>query len=370
MRIAHYLTPEEKQELLKQLKFHEHPDVRERILILLLRNDGRTQQEIADFLGCSLRKVAYWCMHGDPSNLDSLTDERMKGNYHKASDQYIDRLLELIEQDPQELGYEFGNWTAQRLAAHLEKETGIDLSSSQVRRILKSKKYVYLTTKYSLEDRQDPERRALFKEKLAAYLKLTKESPDRFQVWFWDECGFDLRVIRSRSWRRKGKRKKVSGSRRKGRFSAMGAVRFSDKKRLIDFVPKGNGELFYSVLKDFYQEIQYEWAGTDKDIQDFERAGIKIVIILDNSSIHKKKEFWEKIKAEMPSLVLEFLPEYSPDYNLIELVWHSTKAFIANRQFESIEALEALVNTLLNEGELVINWSSNLKNKGNAVDAV
>jgi transposase len=64
------------------------------------------------------------------------------------------------------------------------------------------------------------------------------------------------------------------------------------------------------------------------------------------------------------------LPTYSPDYNLIELVWHSAKEFIANRLFESIEELEALVNKLLNEGQLVINWGRNVKNKGNAVDAI
>ena len=32
----------------------------------------------------------------------------------------------------------------------------------------------------------------------------------------------------------------------------------------------------------------------------------------------------------MPNIYLEFIPEYSPDYNLIELVWHSTKEYIAN----------------------------------------
>jgi transposase len=72
----------------------------------------------------------------------------------------------------------------------------------------------------------------------------------------------------------------------------------------------------------------------------------------------------------MPNLILEFLPTYGPDYNLIELVWHSAKEFIANRLFESIEELEALVNKLLNEGQLVINWGRNIKNKGNAVDAI
>ena len=72
----------------------------------------------------------------------------------------------------------------------------------------------------------------------------------------------------------------------------------------------------------------------------------------------------------MPNLIIEFLPEYSPDYNLIELVWHSAKEFIANHLFKSIEELEELLNRLLNQGELVINWGRKLKNKGNAVNAV
>jgi transposase len=370
MPIRNYLKPEEKDNLQHQLKFHEHPEIRERILILLLQNDGRTQQEIADFLGCSLRKVAYWSTHGDASNLESLTDERMKGNYHKATEQYINLLLEIIEKEPQEFGYEFGSWTAQRLASHLEKETGIKMSGSQIRRILKSKKYVYLWAKYSLEDRQDPEKRKLFKEKLDEYLRITKESPDNLQVWFWDESGFSLRVIRGKLWTKKGSRKKVSGARRKGRINVMGGVRFSDKKRLVDFLPVGNGENFYKVVKGFYQEIKYEWAGEEKNIEDFEKIGPKIVMILDNASIHKKKEIIEKIKEEMPNLILEFLPEYSPDYNLIELVWHSAKEFISNRLFKSIEDLEALIHKLLNEGELVINWDRNIKNKGNAVNAI
>jgi transposase len=49
----------------------------------------------------------------------------------------------------------------------------------------------------------------------------------------------------------------------------------------------------------------------------------------------------------MPNLIIEFLPEYSPDYNLIELVWHSAKEFIANRLFKSIEELEEMLNRLL-----------------------
>lgn len=131
------MTEEECKTLQRELKYHEHPDIRERILILLLRNNGKEYHEIANFVGCSLRKVAYWCTHGDPSDLESLVDERMKGNFHKATPEYVKLLIELIDKDPKEFGYEFGRWTAKRLATHLEKQTGIDLSSSQVTRILK-----------------------------------------------------------------------------------------------------------------------------------------------------------------------------------------------------------------------------------------
>jgi transposase len=144
-----------------------------------LLNDGKTQAKIAEFLGCSLNKVSYWCVHGDPENLESLKDERMNPNPKKATDKYIEILLETIDKAPEELGYEFGRWTAQRLATYLEKVTGIQLSGSQVRRILEQKKYVYLWAKYSLEVKRDPEKRKAFKKKIEEYLRIEKESPDR-----------------------------------------------------------------------------------------------------------------------------------------------------------------------------------------------
>ena len=86
--------------------------------------------------------MAYWSIHGDPENLDSFKDDRMRGNYRKATEEYINLLLEIIEVEPEKYGYEFGRWTTARLAIYLEKKTGVELSSTQVRKILKSKKYV------------------------------------------------------------------------------------------------------------------------------------------------------------------------------------------------------------------------------------
>jgi len=128
MPAKNHLTPKQIEKLQKALKEEEKGNIRERILILLLLNDGKTQSKIAEFFGFSVNKVSYWCLKGDPDNLESLIDERMKGNHKKATDNYIKLLLETIEIEPQELGYDFVRWTAQRLATYLEKSTEIKLS--------------------------------------------------------------------------------------------------------------------------------------------------------------------------------------------------------------------------------------------------
>jgi len=92
MPAKNHLNPKQIEKLQKALKEKEKGDIRERILILLLLNDGKIQSKIADFLGCSLNKVCYWCTHGGPDNLEILIDQRMKGNHKKATDKYVEIL--------------------------------------------------------------------------------------------------------------------------------------------------------------------------------------------------------------------------------------------------------------------------------------
>lgn len=180
-----FLTQAQKEQLQTAIREDASPLFRERCLMLLLMNDGKTYDQIAEFIGCSRRTVAYWCAHGAADNLESLRDQREQGNHHKATDTYIQLLLEVVEKEPTELGYEFGSWTGARLAAHLAKQTGIHLSSVQVRSLLRRKKYAYLWAKYSLEDKQDADKRAAFKQKLAQLKpRGRKLSPSGFRYGF------------------------------------------------------------------------------------------------------------------------------------------------------------------------------------------
>lgn len=183
------LTQAQKEQLQQAMLKDASPLFRERCLMLLLINDGKTYDQIAEFIGTSRRTFAYWCVRGEPDNLESLRDGREQGNHCKATEAYIQQLMAVIELEPSTLGYEFGRWTGARLAEHLAKETGIQLSSVQLRDILRRKKYAYLWTKHSLEDKQNPQKRIVFKQKLTELLTKTNAEPELLQVWFWDESG-------------------------------------------------------------------------------------------------------------------------------------------------------------------------------------
>ena len=134
-----FLNEEQTEKLQRAVRQGDCPRLREHALILLLQNDGKTYQEIQQFLGCGYRTVAYWCVHGDPDNLDSLRDKREQGNYRKATEEYIALLLEVVELAASDFGYEFGRWTAERLSTYLQEQTGIKLSGKQISRILQKK---------------------------------------------------------------------------------------------------------------------------------------------------------------------------------------------------------------------------------------
>jgi len=139
-----FLTLVQKKVLQQALRDSDCPHFREHVLMLLLQNDGKTYEQIADFIGCSYRTVAYWCVHGNPDDLDSLRDKREQGNYRKVTENYLQLLMDVIDKEPRSLGYDFDHWTGERLAIHLAQKTGIQLSGTQLRRILKQKKSTYL----------------------------------------------------------------------------------------------------------------------------------------------------------------------------------------------------------------------------------
>lgn len=76
----------------------------------------------------------------------------------------------------------------------------------------------------------------------------------------------------------------------------------------------------------------------------------KTVVILDNSPIHKSKKFMAKIEQwKEKDVFIYFLPPYSPELNLIEILWKRIKyqwlGFDAYKRFQNLkEQLNFVLN--------------------------
>jgi len=70
-------------------------------------------------------------------------------------------------------------------------------------------------------------------------------------------------VIRRKTWGKKGRRKKITGQRRRGRVNLMGGLRYPDKKRLNFVIKKGDSDTFYEQIKGASQFCsQYKYSKT------------------------------------------------------------------------------------------------------------
>ncbi len=102
---------------------------------------------------------------------------------------------------------------------------------------------------------------------------------------------------------------------------------------------------------------------TDKLIEFMERFVSQIVkrtvVILDNCPIHKSKKFKAKIEEwKQNDLLVYFLPPYSPELNLIEILWRRINylwlSFDAYLCFQNLkERLSYVLNNFGNKYDII-----------------
>ena len=130
------LTPFQQQLLQKSLQDSLPELYRQRIEIMLLANEGKTQTEICQTLGCCPATARYW-MHIARSGMAHQWQDCPIGRPKAVNEQYLERLKELIDHSPHDYGYSFRRWTANWLSKHLTKEFGIQVSDRHINRLLK-----------------------------------------------------------------------------------------------------------------------------------------------------------------------------------------------------------------------------------------
>jgi transposase len=179
----YHLEDKELQVIEQAIRHDKRPEVRQRCTALRLLHLGHKPPEVAKMQAVSDPTIYGWYKRWHAGGLEALADKPRSGRPLKADDAYAIVLQETIDREPGELGYDFAIWTIDRLRAHLAKKTGIDLSESRFRALLKRKGYRYRRPKRDLGHLQDKTAKAAADKQLEELKKRSSETISGSSLW-------------------------------------------------------------------------------------------------------------------------------------------------------------------------------------------
>jgi putative transposase len=139
--------------------------------VILMTAVGRSRKAIAKDLGCSPGTVDNVCKRYRQRGLAGLKRRKPPGAKPRATAEYRAALRQAVQTPPQTLGFGFSVWSAARLAAYMQRQTGVALTADRVRRILHEEGFSFQRPKHTMKGKRNE---AAY-EKARAQLKRMKK---------------------------------------------------------------------------------------------------------------------------------------------------------------------------------------------------
>lgn len=149
------------------------PEVRQRATAIRMLHLGHKPETVAELLAVAPSTVWNWHRRYRAEGVSGLANQPKSGRPAKADDAYVQAIETAVEADPRTLGYAFSVWTLNKLRLHLAKTTGLLLSYSRFRELVRQHNYVYRQPKHDLSGLQDEQAKATTE----ALLEWLKKSP-------------------------------------------------------------------------------------------------------------------------------------------------------------------------------------------------
>ncbi len=130
-------------------------DVFRNATVILMTAVGRSKDSIAEDLGCSPGTVDNVRKRYRERGLAGLKRRKPPGAKPRATAEYRAALCQAVQTPPQTLRFGFSVWSAARLAAYLERQTGVALTADRVRRILHEEGFSFQRPKHTMKGKRD-----------------------------------------------------------------------------------------------------------------------------------------------------------------------------------------------------------------------
>ncbi len=321
MRYVQPLTKEQRERLENTMKDDTSFRARSRAHSLLLSTQGTMIKDIAKTYKVHRVTVSAWITNWEQHGQASLHDKPRSGRPSILTPEEQDIALQYIRETPHAL-----KGVGERLAAKTAKR----LSMSSMKRLAKRGRLRWKRVRKSLKSLRDPIAFAKAKRELKALQK--QEEQGKIDLYYFDEAGFSLDPTVPYAWQEPNSVIELP-ARRYGRINVLGFMNRNNDLHPFMFEESVHTGVVIACFDAFCQTITK-----------------KTVVLIDNASIHRSEEFEDRIPYwKKQGLMIKYLPPYSPELNLIEILWRRMKytwlPFSAYACFNALsEALEAILS--------------------------
>jgi len=142
-----------------------------------------------------------------------------------------------------------------------------------------------------------------------------QETNGEVKIYYFDGSGFSTASSVPYAWQAVGETREIPCKR-------------SKRLNVLGFMSRGNDSFFYSVEGSVTsEEVIKAFDGfAARYAYQYNQTPMPCVVILDNASIHHSNAVKHRLNDWMQQGVfLHFLPPYSPELNLIEMLWRKIK---------------------------------------------
>src|SRR5499426_3242709 len=324
VRYVRPLTAEQRELLEKTMKADTSFRARTRAHSLLLSADGTTIKDIAKTYQVDRDTVSSWLKKWEHHGAQSLHDQPRSGRPPKLTPDEQVLAQHYIKDEPRSL-----KSLVERIAHHTEKR----MSISSLKRLAKKARLRWKRVRKSLKSLRDPRAFAQCQRELEVLQK--QEDQGRIDLYYFDEAGFTLDPYIPYAWQEPGTVIEIPAQ-KYGRMNVLGFMNRKNDLHPFIFEQSVHTGVVIACFEEFSKTLKK-----------------KTVVVMDNASVHTSEEFEECLaKWKKKGLMIKYLSTYSPELNLIEILWRNIKyAWLPFSAYQCLNALrDALEHILKNFG--------------------
>lgn len=321
----------ERRWLVQESTHSSDADWRMRCKIVRNLARGESPTKIVSILGCGRSQVYRVANRFLEQGVNGLIDRREDNGEAKVTEQFEWAVLIAVAKSPQDFGYQRPTWTLELLVLVAAEQTGIDVSTTTMSRLLARHRARCGRPKPVVECPWPEQQK---KARLRRIRRLQKALPSNEVLLYVDEVDIHLNPKIGNDWMLCGQQKTVlTPGKNEKRYLAGALNAATGRLAWVEGARKTSG-LFIDLVDHLVKRA-------------YSRAG-KIHLILDNFRIHSSKLVLAAQARWGDRVAFHFLPPYCPDENRIERLWKDLHDNVTrNHTCRDMEALMQNVRNYL-----------------------